>query len=57
MPNYIDSKIMTEIKLRNLSDLNEEDKVIELIKQFSNVFESSLYSIGPSKFLSLLRKK
>ena len=57
VPNYIDNLTIKLIKEKQRFRKNDTDAFIELSDEFRNIFDSSFYQLGPSRFMSLLRKK
>ncbi len=57
IPGYIDGLIVQAIKTRQAKHFGDEEGIIELSQEFVNVFNSQLYDIGPSKFMTMMRKR
>ena len=53
---WIDYEIEELIKFNQRQSNSNQDKFIQLCDEFSNFFDSNLYKIGPSRFLTMFKK-
>jgi len=57
MPNYVDKETVRLIKDKNVSRVENRRDYIELASEFKEIFNSDIFQIGPSRLMTLLRKK
>ena len=58
LPHWIDQQVEEVLKKKKFgNNLTEDENIIELSDEFQNLFKSNIYDIGPSRFLSLLKKR
>lgn len=56
-PYWIDNRIQMLQKDKQKKKKEGEEQYIEVGSRFKDIFNSELFSLGPSKFLTMLRKK